>query len=527
MFQRKVLAAIVVASFLLCLLPMTESAAINRTVHIAGPKGDMGLMPQYPILPHALGQNDRDHPEVLQKGQAFGPPAAADALPRQHPESNNLHFVAGGAHDIRGFEVRGDSQPKADNVHAPPSQLPPLGAAHGLGNVGFVTEKVNQNAKHVANIEADVPKSVAPPQVLVNPHVLPRQPMQDNEENVELKVDGLQVQENPHIDPQQHESRKPAPPHIVPMKLEEVQPPDHIDGLRVEQDGHLNRDYKKEILIGNHDEFENGGEKRLLSRLKIVFMRADVDHDAFLTHAELKAWIMFKVQQHLDEALAENERIFHHLDTDSDGFVTWKEFHIHFLLAKGHSENDTLKHVEDYDSLNIEAEERERLIRYKFRWAEADEEPQDNQLTIKEMQNFRHPEQSSKMIVRMAKDIIDNLDHDEDGMITEEEFVALPPGDIDDMMHERSTDEMWRKERLKEFQNVIDLNHDGRVDIEELKIYVDPHNENHAHLEADNLIQLADENSDGKLSMSEVLDNAELFLGSKMVDTGRNFHDEF
>jgi len=49
------------------------------------------------------------------------------------------------------------------------------------------------------------------------------------------------------------------------------------------------------------------------------------------------------------------------------------------------------------------------LIRYKFRWAEADEEPQDNQLTISEMQNFRHPEQSSKMIVRMARDIIESL----------------------------------------------------------------------------------------------------------------------
>jgi len=53
--------------------------------------------------------------------------------------------------------------------------------------------------------------------------------------------------------------------------------------------------------------------------------------------------------------------------------------------------------------------DRDRLIRYKFRWAEADEEPQDNRLTISEMQDFRHPEQSSKMIIRMAKDIIENL----------------------------------------------------------------------------------------------------------------------
>jgi hypothetical protein len=57
--------------------------------------------------------------------------------------------------------------------------------------------------------------------------------------------------------------------------------------------------------------------------------------------------------------------------------------------------------------------------------------------------------------------------------------------------------------------------------------YVDPQNPNHARLEAENLLQLADDNKDEQLSLEEVLDNAELFLGSKMVNTGRNFHDEF
>jgi len=38
------------------------------------------------------------------------------------------------------------------------------------------------------------------------------------------------------------------------------------------------------------------------------------------------------------------------------GFVTWKEFHIHFLLAKGYKQNETLQHVEDYDSLPIDSE---------------------------------------------------------------------------------------------------------------------------------------------------------------------------
>ena len=60
-----------------------------------------------------------------------------------------------------------------------------------------------------------------------------------------------------------------------------------------------------------------------------------------------------------------------------------------------------------------------------------------------------------------------------------------------------------------------------------LQTYVDPSNPNHASLEAKNLITLADLNNDGKLSLEEVLDNTDLFLGSKMVDTRRNFHDEF
>ena len=38
------------------------------------------------------------------------------------------------------------------------------------------------------------------------------------------------------------------------------------------------------------------------------------------------------------------------------GFVTWKEFHIHFLLAKGYKQNETLQHVEDYESLSIDSE---------------------------------------------------------------------------------------------------------------------------------------------------------------------------
>lgn len=62
------------------------------------------------------------------------------------------------------------------------------------------------------------------------------------------------------------------------------------------------------------------------------------------------------------------------------------------------------------------------------------------------------------------------VDHNDDGIITKEEFIALPRGEVDDMMHGEESDAIWTKERRKEFEDVIDLDHDGKVGIEELKV---------------------------------------------------------
>ena len=70
---------------------------------------------------------------------------------------------------------------------------------------------------------------------------------------------------------------------------------------------------------------------------------------------------------------------------------------------------------------------------------------------------------SSKLFIRF-------LDGNEDNIITEEEFVALPSHYLDGMAHDRGADDVWQNERRKEFRQVIDINHDGKVDIEELKV---------------------------------------------------------
>lgn len=136
------------------------------------------------------------------------------------------------------------------------------------------------------------------------------------------------------------------------------------------------------------------------------------------------------------------------------GFVEWKEYYKHFLLAKGHELKETEKYLEDYDTdilkddgetelvwihtlcqfdyrnllliecgttdilvsmkqcrfkLLIFFPERDQLVRYKFKWTDADIAPIDNKLDKSEFFSFRHPEHSPQLIENMISSIINSL----------------------------------------------------------------------------------------------------------------------
>ena len=57
------------------------------------------------------------------------------------------------------------------------------------------------------------------------------------------------------------------------LNMKELQPPDPLDAVKMEQDGHLNRDYKKEIFLGNHEDIEKGTKEEIEEKHKEIFER--------------------------------------------------------------------------------------------------------------------------------------------------------------------------------------------------------------------------------------------------------------
>lgn len=54
---------------------------------------------------------------------------------------------------------------------------------------------------------------------------------------------------------------------------EDLVPADHIDALKLEQDGDINKDYKKEIFLGEHEEIEEDDFDVAESKLKDIFVK--------------------------------------------------------------------------------------------------------------------------------------------------------------------------------------------------------------------------------------------------------------
>lgn len=72
----------------------------------------------------------------------------------------------------------------------------------------------------------------------------------------------------------------PAPKEKIDVKkpekilpVDDLKPPDHLDAVKLEQDGMINKDYKKEIFLGNHEEIEDDNYEVAESKLRDIFSK--------------------------------------------------------------------------------------------------------------------------------------------------------------------------------------------------------------------------------------------------------------
>ncbi|KAM4651007.1 45 kDa calcium-binding protein [Discoglossus pictus] len=308
----------------------------------------------------------------------------------------------------------------------------------------------------------------------------------------------------------------------------EILPPDHLNGMKMEMDGHLNKEFHQEVFLGKEiEEFDEDSEPRKNRRkLAVIFSKVDMNKDKRISAQELQRWIMEKTEEHFQEAVKENKLHYRAVDPDGDGLVSWDEYKIKFLASKGMNEKEVAEKVKNNEELKIDEETQEVLDNLKDRWFQADNPPADQLLDEDEFLSFLHPEHSRGMLKFMVKEIVRDLDQDGDKQLTLSEFISLPVGTVENQQAQ-DIDDDWVRDRKKEFEEVIDANRDGIVTMDELEEYMDPMNEYNALNEAKQMIAVADENQDHHLEIGEINKYSEYFTGSKLMDYARNVHEEF
>nr|XP_034311901.1 calumenin isoform X1 [Crassostrea gigas] len=269
-------------------------------------------------------------------------------------------------------------------------------------------------------------------------------------------------------------------------------------------DGAHDPHYDHEAILGDRQlekEFDELEPEEAKRRLGVLAGEMDANKDGFVSRDELVQWIMNSFRKlDMEDSLEQ----FEESDENADNKVTWKEY-----LSRNHGFNiNDFKDYTEEDAVSEFTKKLKVLEEDKKRFDAADLD-KDGALKKDEFVAYLYPADFPHMHdVEMERTLQDH-DKNKDGIITKEEFLADTDKNDKQLL-------LLEEERFTDF----DKNRDGILDKKEIKDWVLPDNNEAAVEEAEHLIERSDSDKDGKLSIEEIVNNHEDFVGSQATNYG-------
>lgn len=271
----------------------------------------------------------------------------------------------------------------------------------------------------------------------------------------------------------------------------------------------------------NAEDYLNDEDRfNVTNRIVVLFPKIDVDPvDGFVTTHELTEWNLGQAQK---EVMHRTERDMELHDKNHDGFISLKEY-----------EPPSWVNTADNDSFGYD------MGWWKEEHFKASDADGDGLLNKTEFNDFLHPADSSnpKLLRWLCKEEIRERDTDRDGKLNFKEFFHGLFDLVRNYDHEgynsKHDDEPEHsmEEPAKPLFAELDKDGDGYLSEDEVLQIIGklhPSERYYAKQQADYITSQADTDKDGRLTLTEMIENPYVFYSSIFnEDEESEFHDEF
>lgn len=255
------------------------------------------------------------------------------------------------------------------------------------------------------------------------------------------------------------------------------------------------------------------------NRLVLLFPKIDGDPtDGFVTEHELTEWTL---QQADREVMHRTQREMDAHDKNKDGFVSFAEY-------------DPPSWVQNADNTSFGYD----MGWWKEEHFNASDADGDGLLNLTEFNDFMHPADTKnpKLLHWLCKEEVRERDTDKDGKVNFKEFfhglfdmVRSYNEEVHNSSHEH--DDSMEAPARKLFAE-LDKDGDGYLsDVELLPVIgkLHPSERYYAKQQADYIISQADGDKDGRLTLTEMIDNPYVFYSAIFNEDNEDdeYHDEF